>query len=58
MLKQSNWFNELEKHCLTALNGNIDVDELLSTVTEIEVLTQQRYQPTYNLGEMGPMLFG
>ena len=58
MLKQSNWFNELEKYCLTALNGNIDVDELLSTVTEIEVLTQQSYQPTYNLGEMGPMLFG
>ena len=58
MLKQSNWFNELEKHCLIALNGNIDVDELHSTVTEIEVLTQQSYQPTYNLGEMGPMLFG
>lgn len=58
MLKQKDWFNVLERHCLTALNGNIDVDKLISIVTEIEVLPQQNYQPTSNLGEMGPMLFG
>ena len=58
MLKQKDWFDVLEMHCLTALNGNIDVDELISIVTEIEVLPQQNYQPTNNLGETGPMLFG
>ena len=58
MLKQKDWFNSLERHCLTALNGNIDVDKLTSLVTEIEVLPQQNYQPTTNLGEMGPVLFG
>ena len=34
------------------------MDELISIVTEINVLPQQSYQPTYNLGEIGPMLFG
>lgn len=58
MLKQRSWFNALETHCLTALDGGIDVDELVSIVAELEVLTQQNYQPTYNLGEMGPVLFG
>ncbi len=58
ILKQSSWFDELERHCLTALNGNIDGDELISIVSEIEVLPQQSYLPTYNLGETGPMLFG
>lgn len=58
MLKQNDWFNALETHCLAALDGNIDVDELVSIVAGIEVLTQQDYQPTYNMGEMGPMLFG
>ena len=58
ILKQGRWFDELERHCLTALNGNIDGDELISIVTEIEVLPQQSYQPTCNLGEPGPMLFG
>jgi len=58
MLKQKDWFNELERHCLAALNGNIDVDTLISVVTEVEVLAQQDYQPSHHLGEPGPMLFG
>ena len=58
ILQQHDWFNVMETHCLTALNGNIDVDELISIVTEVEVLAQQHYQATYNLGEIGPMLFG
>lgn len=58
MLNQHDWFNALETHCLTALNGNIDADELIATVAEIDVSPQQNYQATYNLGEMGPMLIG
>lgn len=58
MMKQRGWFNALETHCLAALDGSIDVDELASVVADLEVLTQQDYQPTYNLGEMGSMLFG
>lgn len=58
MLKQQDWFNALETHCLTALDGTIDADELIAALAETEVLPQQSYQPTYHLGEMGPMLFG
>ena len=58
MLNQHDWFNALETHCLTALDGNIDADELIATVAEIDVSPQQSYQATYNLGEMGPMLIG
>lgn len=57
MLKQRDWFNALETHCLTALDGSIDVDELIAKVAEIEVTPQQNYQATYDLGEMGAMLF-
>ena len=56
-MKQSDWFNQLEGHCLAALNEDVDVDQLISIITEIEVLPQQSYQPTYDLSEMGPMLF-
>lgn len=58
MLRQHVWFNALESHCLTALDGQIDADELIAAVAEIEVSTKQDYQPTYHLGETGPMLFG
>jgi len=58
MLEQNDWFDALEMHCLTTLNGDIDVDELISLITDIEVSAQQSYQPTYNLGEMGPMVIG
>ena len=58
MMQQSNWFNTIESHCLTALDGRIDADELIANIAEIRVSPQQSYQPTFNLGEMGPMLFG
>lgn len=56
MFNQTDWFNALETHCLTALEGHLDVDELVTAVTEVDISVQQDYQPTYNLGEMGPML--
>ena len=58
MHDQHAWFNELEKHCLDALDGRIDVDELIEITTGIEISLRQDYQPTYHLGETGPMLIG
>lgn len=58
MLEQAQWFDAVEAHCLTALDESIDADELISAVQAIEVSTSECYQPTFNLGEMGPMLFG
>jgi len=58
MLKHTDWFNAVEALCLTALDDSIDADELIAAVEQIEISTVDGYQPTYNLGEMGPMLFG
>ncbi len=58
MLDQKEWFDGLEQHCLTALDGSVDADELISVVTEIPLSITQSYEATFNLGEMGPMLFG
>lgn len=58
ILEQSQWFDELESHCLSALDGSIDADSLISVASEINLITNESYQPTFNLGEMGPMLFG
>ncbi len=58
LLKQNNWFNKLETHCLTALDGHADADELMTAVENVEVSSFEAYQPTYDLGEMGAMVFG
>ena len=58
MLEQTQWFDALESHCLSALDGSIDADDLIAHVNNIELSTSENYQPTFNLGEMGPMLFG
>jgi len=58
MLNQCSWFNEVEALCLTALEEAIDADELVAAVDNLQVANHDSYLPTYNLGEMGPMLFG
>lgn len=58
MLEQTEWFNEVEALCLTALDESIDVDTLVTAVDVLPVPLSESYQPTYNLGEMGPMIFG
>jgi type VI secretion system protein ImpM len=58
MLRQNDWFDSLETHCLTALEGQIDADELTALVSEIDVSPNQSYQPTNHFGEAGPMLLG
>jgi len=58
ILEQGEWFDALEQHCLSALDGSIDADELIGAVNEIELTTLESYAATFNLGEVGPMLFG
>jgi len=58
MLQQTQWFDAVEALCLTALDESIDADELVAAIDEVEVTCNENYHPTYNLGEMGPMLFG
>jgi len=58
MTDQKPWFDELESQCLMALDGSIDADALIAAVNNINVDHRDSYQPTFNLGEMGPMLFG
>jgi len=58
MLDQKSWFDELEAQCLSALDGGIDADALIATANEIDLRVSDNYQPTFNLGDMGPMLFG
>lgn len=58
MQQQGDWYNSIEALCLTALDDSLDVDELVAAVDAVEVSSIESYQPTYNLGEMGPMLFG
>jgi len=58
LMNQRDWFNEVETHCLSALDGAIDADELVEILAGIIAQPQERFQPTANLGEMGPMIFG
>ncbi len=57
MLDQSEWFDALEAQCLSALDGSIDADALVAAVNELNVQPTEDYDATFNLGEMGPMLF-
>jgi len=56
LLEQNDWFNALEEKCLSALDGSIDADSLVNSVNEVELICSERYQPTFNLGEMGSSL--
>ena len=58
LLEQKEWFDSLEVQCLSALDGSIDADALIERVNTNQKLSSEIYQPTFNLGEMGPMLFG
>ena len=57
MLEQSAWYAAAEQHCLSALNAEMDADELVAAIAAIDVTPSQDYQATYHLGEMGPVLF-
>ncbi len=58
MAHQQAWFDEIESYCLSALDGSIDADQLVDHVIQSNIQTSEQYLPSYNLGEMGPMVFG
>ncbi len=58
ILKQKKWFDDLEEPCLSALNGVIDADALIEVISKVKIAPSESYQPTINLGEKGPMIFG
>lgn len=57
MQQQNEWFNALEQHCLSALDGGLDADELIAAVNAVQLSASEKYAATFNLGEIGPMLF-
>jgi len=57
-LSQDDWYQHLETQCLLALDGEIDADELAAALAENELVPSERYRPTQNLGDAGPMLIG
>lgn len=55
---QGAWYSEIENICFEALEGRIDADTAVSSMEQLPVSTTDVYQPTQDLLEMGPMLFG
>jgi type VI secretion system protein ImpM len=55
---QHAWFEQLEAQCLSALDGEMDADELSETVAQLEFSPTDLYQPTVHLGEQGSMVVG
>jgi len=56
--QQQGWYQQVEDHCLQALDGKIDADELIDLLNACTVLPEDYYLPTGHLGEMGPQIFG
>lgn len=52
------WFEQLETQCLSALDGEIDADELQQAITQLDFAPADLYQPTVHLGEPGSMVIG
>ena len=54
---QSEWFRTVEEYCLSALNGEMDADELVAALASSEFDQTTHYQPSMELGQTGPMVF-
>ena len=58
LIGQGAWFEQVEALCLEALDGKIDADNMVEQLGAISLNSQNAYQATGHLGEMGPQLFG
>ncbi|MCP3688640.1 MAG: type VI secretion system-associated protein TagF [Gammaproteobacteria bacterium] len=58
MLNQTHWYDEVESLCLTALEENMDVDELVEVCDQIELNINDAYYATTQIGEMGAFVIG
>lgn len=57
-VSQAYWYEQIEASCLLALDGQIDVDELVSSIDEINLTAYDAYLPTSNLGDSGAFILG
>lgn len=58
MFTQQAWFREVENFGLMALEGDLDVDELVANLGEVQAAAADLYQPTSHLGDAGPFVVG
>lgn len=58
MFTQQAWFQQVESYCLTALDGNMGVDELVASAEAVVPSHHELYQPTSHLGSSGPFVVG
>lgn len=56
-LHEADWFQLLEENCLSALNGEMDADELVEAISSAPSSGSSKYSPTADLGDLGPMIF-
>lgn len=56
--QQKAWYQQLETLCLSALDGELDADELSAKIMQLEVIPADSYHPTLHLGEKGSMVIG
>ncbi len=58
MFTQQAWFQQVESICLSALDGEIAVDDLVAGVEAVPIGMHELYQPTSHLGSSGPFVVG
>jgi type VI secretion system protein ImpM len=58
VLRQQAWYSEIEACCLQALEGRMNVDELLEATSVVGLAPGDRYRPTTHNGEQGDFLVG
>lgn len=58
IVQAQTWFEQVEAHCLDALEHTIEVDALLDSIMQINLEVQSKYQPTGHFGEGWPQVFG
>lgn len=58
LFTQQAWYQQIEDLCLDALDGKMDVDELVESAEANSIDIQNFYQPTSHLGDTGAVVVG
>lgn len=58
LFTQQAWYQQVESLCLQALDGEIDVDELVASADNVSANFHDLYQPTSHLGDSGSFVVG
>jgi type VI secretion system protein ImpM len=57
ILEKNKWYSSMEEECLSALNGDIDADELVANISSLQIDVETNYKQATNVGGPGPMAF-